>query len=63
MTTMKTDFVGRVKRLPEPKNTADALQPLFEAVMNSVHSTQDKFGEKVSEQGKIEITVTRAFPF
>lgn len=59
MTTMKTDFVGRVKRLPEPRTTAEALQPLFEAVMNSIHSTQDKFDKQVAAQGRIEITVKK----
>jgi len=59
MTTMRTDFVGRVRRLPEPRNTAEALQPLFEAVMNAVHSTQDKFQDNVADLGKIDITVTK----
>lgn len=59
MTTIKTDFVGRVRRLPEPRNAAEALQPLFEAVMNAVHSTQDKFKDTVSEHGRVDITVTK----
>lgn len=59
MTTMKTDFVGRVKRLPEPRNAAEALQPLFEAVMNSIHSTQDKFDKHVASQGRVEISVVK----
>lgn len=59
MTTMKTDFVGRVHRLPEPRNAAEALQPLFEAVMNAIHSTQDKFQDEVAKLGKIDITVSK----
>jgi light-regulated signal transduction histidine kinase (bacteriophytochrome) len=59
MTTIKTDFVGRVRRLPDPRNTAEALQPLFEAVMNAVHSTQDKFQDEVGNLGKIHVTVTK----
>ncbi|MGE0109049.1 MAG: ATP-binding protein [Bdellovibrionales bacterium] len=59
MTTMKTDFVGRVRRLPEPRTTAEALQPLFEAVMNSIHSTQDKFDKQVAALGRIEVTIKK----
>lgn len=59
MTNLRTDFVGRINRLPEPRNAADALQPLFESVMNSVHSTQDKYKDQVSKLGKIEINIER----
>jgi hypothetical protein len=60
MTSMKSDIVRRVDRLPKPRNTTEALQPLFEAVMNSIHSTQDKFRTQVAKKGRIEVTVTWA---
>ena len=59
MANMKTDFVGRIKRLPEPRNAAEALQPLFEAIMNSIHSTQDKFGADVARKGRIDIDIEK----
>jgi hypothetical protein len=51
-----------VERLPKPKNVAGALQPLFEAISNGIHSTQEKFGDSVSENGLIivDVKVTRA---
>ena len=57
---MKTDFVGRVSRFPEPRGAAEALQPFFEAVMNAIHSTQDKFGKRTANLGRIEIVIEKA---
>ncbi len=34
------------------------MQPLFEAVSNSIHSTQDRFKDKVATGGKIIVTLT-----
>ncbi|OYR11788.1 hypothetical protein CEV32_1321 [Brucella rhizosphaerae] len=36
------------------------MQPLFEAVSNSIHSTQDRFKENVATEGKIIVTLTMA---
>ncbi|MCC6009337.1 MAG: ATP-binding protein [Rhodobacteraceae bacterium] len=36
------------------------MQPLFEAVSNSIHSTQDRFKDNVATQGKISVTLTMA---
>ncbi|HCX08943.1 MAG TPA: ATP-binding protein, partial [Hyphomonas sp.] len=33
------------------------MQPLFEAVSNSIHSTQARFGDDVSEKGRVTVTV------
>lgn len=60
MPSLKTNLVKRIDRLPKPTNTADAMQPLFEAVSNSIHSTQDRFKDNVSTQGKITVTLTMA---
>ncbi|WP_143015463.1 ATP-binding protein [Alloyangia pacifica] len=57
---MKTNLVKRIDRLPKPTNTADAMQPLFEAVSNSIHSTQDRFKDKVGKLGEIVVTLTMA---
>lgn len=60
MPSLDFDLVLRVARLPKPSNTTDALQPLFEAISNSIHSVQDKFKANVAERGLIEIDVTKA---
>ncbi len=58
MTSLKSDIVKRIERLPKPTNVAGAMQPLFEAVSNSIHSTQAKFGDSVAAKGKIVVTVS-----
>lgn len=57
MPALKANLVKRVDRLPKPSKTAEALQPLFEAISNSIHATQDRFKDKVSHSGKIEVIV------
>ncbi len=51
------NLVKRVDRLPKPTRASEAMQPLFEAISNSIHSTQDRFGEKVIKQGRIYVEV------
>jgi anti-sigma regulatory factor (Ser/Thr protein kinase) len=58
MTQIKGDLVNRVKRLPKPTSAAEALQPLFEAVSNSIHAIDDRFGVKANESGEIKISIT-----
>lgn len=60
MPSLKSNLVKRIDRLPKPSNAADAMQPLFEAVSNSIHSTQDRFKENVGTKGKIIVTLTMA---
>nr|WP_172690847.1 MULTISPECIES: ATP-binding protein [Agrobacterium tumefaciens complex]ASK41604.1 ATP-binding protein [Agrobacterium tumefaciens]ASK47101.1 ATP-binding protein [Agrobacterium radiobacter] len=60
MPSLKSNLVKRIDRLPKPGNAADAMQPLFEAVSNSIHSTQDRFKENVATNGKIVVTLTMA---
>lgn len=57
MTSLRPNLVKRIDRLPKPTNVAAALQPLFEAISNSIHSVQDRFGDRVTVLGKIEVTV------
>lgn len=52
---MKSDLVGRIKNTSlSPK---DALMPIFEAIVNSIHSIEQRF-EDLSE-GKIDVKVIR----
>jgi hypothetical protein len=59
MPSLASDIVGRVKRLPLRPSAQSALMPLFEAVSNSLHALQDRFGDDVAKQGEIEIIVHR----
>ena len=57
MTSLSMNLVKRVERLPKPYSASEAMQPLFEAISNSIHSTQEKFGAKVSSLGRIYVEV------
>lgn len=43
--------------MPKPPNVAGAMQPLFEAVSNAVHATQERYDENVSSNGRVIVTV------
>jgi hypothetical protein len=58
MTSLRPNLVKRIERLPKPTNVTGALQPLFEAVSNAIHSTQARFGEHVAQKGKVVVTVS-----
>ena len=49
MTSLRPNIVKRIDRLPKPKNVAAAMQPLFEAISNAIHSVQNRFEETVSQ--------------
>ena len=58
MTSLRPNLVKRIERLPKPTNVAGAMQPLFEAISNAIHSTQDKYREKVAHNGRVVVTVS-----
>jgi hypothetical protein len=58
MTSMQGDIVNRVKRLPKPSLAAEALQPVFEAVSNSLHAIEDAFGPALYQShGAVTVTI------
>lgn len=57
MTSLVPNLVKRIERLPKPTNATMALQPLFEAISNSIHSTQAKFDNAVTDKGKVVVNV------
>ncbi|GHH13247.1 hypothetical protein GCM10008023_13280 [Sphingomonas glacialis] len=57
MTSLRPNIVKRIDRLPKPKNVTAAMQPLFEAISNAIHSVQNRFPETVGHDGKIHVTV------
>jgi anti-sigma regulatory factor (Ser/Thr protein kinase) len=58
MTSLRPNLIKRIERLPKPANVASALQPLFEAISNAIHSTQAKHGENVARDGRVVVTVS-----
>ncbi len=59
MPTLSIDFVGRVERLPLRPTSGNALLPLFEAVHNSLHAIEDRFGTTSDEEGLVTVTIER----
>lgn len=57
MTSLRPNLVKRIDRLPKPTNVAAAMQPLFEAISNSIHSVQAKFGDTVQGEGRVIVTI------
>ncbi|WP_430470484.1 ATP-binding protein [Thalassospira lucentensis] len=58
MTSLKPNLIKRIERLPKPNNVAAAMLPVFEAISNSIHSTQAKFSDDVSKLGFVNVEVS-----
>ena len=57
MPALSNNIENRVQKLPKPSNATQGLQPLFEAVSNSVYAIEDRLKENVSN-GNLAIRVT-----
>jgi len=55
--SLTPNIENRVRKLPKPSNASQGLQPLFEAVSNSVYAIEDRLGKDIAK-GKIFIRVT-----
>ena len=53
----KVDLTGQIANLAMRPSYANTLIPLYEAVMNSLHSVQDRFGDNWREKCQIEVQV------
>lgn len=58
MPSLTMNLMKRIERLPKPRRSADAMQPLFEAISNSIQSTREKFGKAVGAKGRIMVEIT-----
>ncbi len=56
---LKENLQGRIDNLAMAPSYENTLNPLFEAIMNSIHSVQERFGDKWPKKGRIIITVER----
>ncbi len=54
------DLASEVKRATLPDGLHGFLFPLFEAVSNSLHSIEERWGDAVEQQGRIEIEFSSA---
>lgn len=54
---LKEDLRGRIANLAMAPSYANTLIPLFEAVMNSLHAVQDRFGDDWEKKCRIEIHI------
>ena len=57
MASLKSSLKSRIKRLPKPKNAAEALQPTFEAVSNSIHAIHQRWPKEASSKGRVDVYV------
>lgn len=53
----ESDPAGRVKNLSLAPNAKNSLYPLFEAVMNSIHAIEERFGKDKLTSGKVDIEI------
>ncbi len=54
---IRMDLAGRLRNTKVA--VQDAFLPLFEAVVNSIHSTEDRYGADVANKGRVEVHVHR----
>ena len=54
---VRMDLAGRLRNTKVAAQ--DAFLPLFEAVVNSIHSTEDRFGNDVADKGHVKVYVHR----
>lgn len=54
-----SDNEGRISNISLAPNPKNALFPLFEALMNSIHAIEERFGRDNLSAGEIEIAVER----
>jgi hypothetical protein len=57
MPALTPNIENRVRKLPKPSNAAQGLQPLFEAVSNSVYAIEDRLSVDIPK-GRIIIKVS-----
>ncbi|AEP09572.1 ATP-binding protein [Micavibrio aeruginosavorus] len=56
---LKENLGGRIRNLALSPSYDNTIIPLFEAISNSIHSIQERFGAGWIEKGKIKIQIVR----
>ncbi len=55
---MKLDVLGGIENTSV--STQHAFLPVIEAIVNSIHATEDRFGSQVARKGRVEVRLRRA---
>lgn len=55
----QSDPAGRVRNISLAPNAKNTLFPLFEAIMNSIHAIEERFGRDNIASGRVRVTVMR----
>jgi hypothetical protein len=55
----QSDPEGRVRNISLAPTSKNSMFPLFEAVMNSIHAVEERFGRDSLSSGKIEVSILR----
>lgn len=55
----QSDPEGRIRNISLAPNAKNVMFPLFEAIMNSIHAVEERFGRDKLALGKIHVTVVR----
>jgi len=58
-TSWLSDPLGRINNISLAPNSKNSLLPLFEAIMNSIHAIEEKYGRDEISRGVIDIEVLR----
>lgn len=58
--TFSFDLRGRIRNLSMPPSQIGSLLPIFEALSNSIHAIETRFGNESAAMGKISIEIVRA---
>ena len=58
MPALTPNIENRLRKLPEPSNATQSLQPLFEAVSNAMLGIEDRYGQDLPKE-RINIRVSR----
>lgn len=57
MPSLAPNITNRVRKLPKPSNSAQAMQPLFEAVSNAIFAIEDIQKNEPNYRGFVSITI------
>ena len=56
---MKFDVIGRIHNMRLPDGKTAILYSVYEAVSNSIHAINDRFGEtKAAQKGRVDVVIT-----
>ena len=58
MPSLTENILNRVRKLAKPSNNSQAMQPIFEAVSNSLYAIEDKKDQQSELRGRVDIRIS-----